>query len=345
MSLIGKVVSPSYIGRRRSNVDVLFLGEAPGFDEVREGVAFVGRSGELLRDCINACIPHLSVALDNVCPEFLGKKDGKFVKPGIKKIKQWKEHFDKNLQKHNPKVIVACGDSALKGLGRRKGGVVTAVGDVFKYEGVPVVVSVHPSYVLRNETEMPLLETVFNSLDSVLEPGKEEDVERLTSVREVKAWLNHCKTKLCGFDLEVSALEPHEGVMLTAAIATTERARWFGLFHPDESCGRTYLDLLMGWWNRLQHVVVQNLKFELKWMMSAGGQIPAGGYDTMLEAWMIDENKPRKLNWIVLNRLKAPAYWGEIDHGKLIEAQIDQVGRYNGLDALYCRRAHDVQWG
>src|SRR6476620_9999396 len=55
----------------RNKAKILFLGEAPGTDEVRLGIPFIGQTGKILREKIirGAGIPEDECFFDNVCQE------------------------------------------------------------------------------------------------------------------------------------------------------------------------------------------------------------------------------------------------------------------------------------
>lgn len=340
-----KLVKPSYIGRR-TNVDVLFFGEAPGPEEHRAKEAFVGKSGQLLRDCIRGCIPGLNCVLDNVCPVYLGRNGKDFISPNKAVLEHWNEYVIKSIRKHKPRAIVALGKVALKGLGQPGKKVVPLVGNVFTFEDVKCVVSVHPSYISRNTEEMHLLQTSFNSLDTVLDPTEGKDVKELKTLGQISKWLKFTSGKLVGFDLESSDLDPRKGVLLTAAIAYGKKSRWFSLYHkegPGLAQADKRLELLKKWFPKQNQIVIQNTMHEHKWMVHLGAQAQEGGYDTMLEQWLIDENVPKSLNYIVINRLHEYPYWSEINHAQMADTPVKKVGVYNALDALYCLWAHGLQ--
>lgn len=360
------LVKPSYIGTRRTNVDVLFLGESPGEEEAEKGEAFVGRSGKLLRDIISSELRGRCVVLDNAVPEYLGRDSsmGSYCHPGIKTIRSYDQYVHDTIRRHRPRAVVALGKVALQALGQPGTRILSRAGDIFKFNGTACVSGVHPAYVLRNLTEMHLLETTFNSLRAVLGRSRRETIGVHRNLGDLSLWLRKVSHLPCGFDIETSTFDPHSGSILTVAISTGRETYWIPIHHAEgrDRYSERRLQYIAEWWPRGPRVV-QNLKFELAWMRSSqaavasrsgdtrgacaalrGAGDPPRCYDTMLQAWLINENLPKSLNWLVINRLKKKPYWSDIDYDKMDELPLDTVGEYNALDALYCMKLHDLQW-
>ncbi len=125
-----------------------FVGEAPGADEDRQGTPFVGRAGQLLTDIITKGmrIHRSEVYICNVLKcRPPGNRD-----PQPEEIASCEPYLREQLRLVQPEVICALGSFAARfltgldlPLGRLRG-------SWREYEGIPVRVTYHPSYLLRN---------------------------------------------------------------------------------------------------------------------------------------------------------------------------------------------------
>ncbi|GAB4150899.1 MAG: hypothetical protein Kow00107_01430 [Planctomycetota bacterium] len=128
----------------------MFIGEAPGRDEDEQGRPFVGRSGQLLTDIIEKGmkIPRSSVYIANVLkcrpPENRAPEPHEAAVCG--------PFLERQIEIIRPKAICLLGTIAARyllilhyssSLGANRG-------RVHDYRGIPVVVTYHPSYLLRN---------------------------------------------------------------------------------------------------------------------------------------------------------------------------------------------------
>ncbi len=126
----------------------LFVGEAPGAEEDARGEPFVGQAGRLLDNMLLA----------------LGVKRGQRVyianvlkcrPPGNRtpeplEVEACRPYLDRQIALIRPKVIVALGKSAATTLLKVDASIASLRGRVHRYVGVPLVVTYHPAYLLRN---------------------------------------------------------------------------------------------------------------------------------------------------------------------------------------------------
>ncbi|MDR2664260.1 MAG: uracil-DNA glycosylase [Puniceicoccales bacterium] len=136
------------------DADIFFCGEAPGADEERQGEPFVGRAGQLLNKIIEAMgLRRSDVYIGNVMnwrpemPTSYGNRP-----PSRAEMEFCLPYLRAQVEIVSPKVIVALGASAANGLlgydpDRRLGDV---RGRWQEFEGRPLMVTYHPSYLLRN---------------------------------------------------------------------------------------------------------------------------------------------------------------------------------------------------
>ena len=138
------------------DADLMFVGEAPGVEEDREGEPFVGKAGQLLMKIIQATgLDREKVYIANVLkyrPDTPGKSFGNR-KPRTDEIEIWFPFLVRQIEIIQPKVIVGLGATAVEGLlGNMTTGITRLRGNWQSYRGVPVMPTFHPSYLLRNQS-------------------------------------------------------------------------------------------------------------------------------------------------------------------------------------------------
>ena len=141
------------------NIDspIFFCGEAPGAEEEQQGEPFVGRAGQLLTKIINAMgLQRSDVYIANILnwrPEKEDMTAGNRP-PTVEEMAECLPVLKAQVNIVQPKVIVALGATAVTGLlghdpERRMGDV---RGNFHTFNETPVMVTYHPSYLLRNNT-------------------------------------------------------------------------------------------------------------------------------------------------------------------------------------------------
>ena len=138
------------------DADLMFVGEAPGEDEDREGEPFVGKAGQLLMKIIQATgLDRKKVYIANVLkyrPDTPSKSFGNR-KPRKDEIETWFPFLMRQIEIIQPKVIVGLGATALEGLlGHMPTRITRLRGNWQSYRSVPVMPTFHPSYLLRNQS-------------------------------------------------------------------------------------------------------------------------------------------------------------------------------------------------
>ncbi len=139
--------------------DVMFIGEAPGAEEEKQKKPFVGPAGQKLTQIIGAMgLSRDDVYISNIVKFRPKKGDGRFQgssnrKPDQAEMESCIRFIRAEIEVVQPKVIVALGGTAAEGLLER-GGTISALREqLHEFAGVPVVVTYHPSFLLRQESE------------------------------------------------------------------------------------------------------------------------------------------------------------------------------------------------
>ncbi|MBX3421058.1 MAG: uracil-DNA glycosylase [Pirellulaceae bacterium] len=127
---------------------ICFMGEAPGADEDRVGEPFVGRAGQLLTKIIQAMqLRREDVFILNA----LKCRPPGNRTPADHEIDNCRPFVQSQLEVLQPQYIVCLGAVATKSLLGLSSSVGSMRGKFFAYRGAKVLVTYHPSYLLRNE--------------------------------------------------------------------------------------------------------------------------------------------------------------------------------------------------
>lgn len=142
------------VGNPRS--EVMFIGEAPGAEEERQREPFVGPAGQLLTKIIAAMgAKREDVYISNICKFRPSTGEGQGSgnrQPTKAEMDVCLPYIRTEISLIRPRVIVALGVTASTGLGI-EGPVGRLRGKFQSFDGVPVMITYHPSYLLRQEAE------------------------------------------------------------------------------------------------------------------------------------------------------------------------------------------------
>ena len=128
--------------------DWLFIGEGPGADEDVQGEPFVGQAGKLL----DAMLDSLDLARGKkvyIANAVKCRPPGNRT-PEAAEINACRPWLARQIALLKPKIIVLLGKSAAHAVLKDDKPLGTLRGQRFEYAGIPVVVTYHPAYLLRN---------------------------------------------------------------------------------------------------------------------------------------------------------------------------------------------------
>jgi DNA polymerase len=129
------------------DVELCFIGEAPGQEEDRRGEPFVGDAGKLLDRIIAACgFKREEVYICNV----LKCRPPKNRTPLPNEAANCREYLDRQLDLVRPKFICCLGASAVQNLLGTTVAISRLRGSFQEYRGIPVMCTFHPAYLLRS---------------------------------------------------------------------------------------------------------------------------------------------------------------------------------------------------
>ena len=127
--------------------EIMFVGEGPGADEDEQGLAFVGRAGQLLTKMILAMgYTREQVFIGNIVK---CRPPGNRV-PTPEEMEGCIPYLKRQIAVIRPKLIVCLGATAARGLVNETMPIGKARGSWREFEGIPVMLTFHPAYLLRD---------------------------------------------------------------------------------------------------------------------------------------------------------------------------------------------------
>jgi DNA polymerase len=150
---LAKTRSQTVFGVGDPDADWLFVGEAPGAEEDRQGEPFVGQAGRLLDNMLAAI--QLKRGQNVFIANVLKCRPPENRDPHGEEVLQCAPFLQQQVALIQPKLIVALGKFAAQSLLQSENMVAERTlaslrGQLHDYNGVPVIVTYHPAYLLRN---------------------------------------------------------------------------------------------------------------------------------------------------------------------------------------------------
>jgi DNA polymerase len=135
-------------GQGNPRAEVMFVGEAPGAEEDEQGLAFVGRAGQLLTDIIEKGMrmKRSDVWIGNV----LKCRPPQNRNPEPDEIRSCQPFLEAQIRAIRPRVLVGLGKFGAQWLLKTAEPISRLRGRLGAYEGIPVMPTYHPAFLLRN---------------------------------------------------------------------------------------------------------------------------------------------------------------------------------------------------
>ena len=151
------------------NADLMFIGEAPGFHEDRQGEPFIGAAGQLLNQLlVEIDLPREAVYINNVIncrPP--GNRD-----PLPDELEACKPWLDERIAIIDPAVVVTLGNWATRYILGRQVSISRVRGQRFPWNGRTVIPTFHPAAVLHGggqaSSQMTALRADFQEIRAAL---------------------------------------------------------------------------------------------------------------------------------------------------------------------------------
>ena len=157
-------------GEGNPQADVMFIGEAPGFQEDRQGRPFVGPAGKLL----DGLLASIGTNRDDVFIANMVKcrpPDNR--DPAPRELAACTKFLDRQIELVNPKLIVTLGRFAF-GRYFPGEGITKARGRLREKDGRKIFPVLHPAAVLRRDELRPTMIEDFKAISEILEGGIED---------------------------------------------------------------------------------------------------------------------------------------------------------------------------
>ena len=161
------------VGEGSLNADLLFIGEAPGYNEDLQGKPFAGRSGKVFDELLESIeLKREKIYITNI----LKCRPPKNRNPLLSEIKSCTPYLDKQLGIIKPKIIVTLGNFATQYIFEKFGMAKKRISDVHgktfpinTLNGNLVIIPIfHPACVVYNSNMMNILKADFQKIKNVL---------------------------------------------------------------------------------------------------------------------------------------------------------------------------------
>jgi len=137
-------------GTGSSHAKIMFIGEAPGAEEDKQGKPFVGRAGQLLTQMLKAIqLTREEVFIANI----LKCRPPQNRDPLPEEVAKCTPFLQEQIDLIQPKLLVALGRISAHYLLNTKTALTKLRGQIFEYNKIPLIVTYHPAYLLRAPQE------------------------------------------------------------------------------------------------------------------------------------------------------------------------------------------------
>lgn len=134
-------------GVGNTKAELMFVGEGPGADEDEQGIPFVGRAGQLLTKMIEAMgLSREKVYIANIVKCRPPENRNPFENESMTCI----PYLYRQIEYIKPKYIICLGSVATQNLLRTNVGITKLRGEFVDLNGIKVMPTYHPAYLLRN---------------------------------------------------------------------------------------------------------------------------------------------------------------------------------------------------
>jgi uracil-DNA glycosylase family 4 len=302
-----------------ANASLMVLGESPSYKEVELGRPFVGPSGQELDSILKACgIPRNSLWISNVCKYFVPPQQSKGKKiPFTVRAEQYGidipaciAELQTEINSVQPKCILALGGTALWATTGKKS-ITDYRGSILFGMGHKVVPTFHPAHLLH-QAEGAEMKGYWNKAVMILDFKRalEESYTRDLVLPSRTLTICHNSAQLADFitrykdykkpsvDIEAGgtcipvciglAFTPHEG--LTVPLWNTDP-----LLQHIPNGDMVQMWMLLGDFLAKHDIVGQNFKYDQDKIRRLGFTIHSLASDTMLKAFTINPELPKRL--------------------------------------------------
>lgn len=136
-------------GQGKMSTDLMLIGEAPGAEEDEQGVAFVGKAGQLLTKILEAA----TISRDDIFITNVVKcRPPQNRNPSTDEVIACNKFLEAQIAIISPKIIVTLGNVPTRWFLKTSEGITSLRGRWFDWRGISLMPLYHPSYLLRNQS-------------------------------------------------------------------------------------------------------------------------------------------------------------------------------------------------
>lgn len=144
---LGETRNKFVFGHGNPKADIMVIGEAPGADEDKQGLPFVGRAGQLLTKILAAInLPREEVFIGNI----IKCRPPGNRRPQPAEVEQCEPYLMRQIELIDPAFILVLGLTAVDTLLKAKHKMGEMRGKVLDFKGRKMMITYHPSALLRN---------------------------------------------------------------------------------------------------------------------------------------------------------------------------------------------------
>lgn len=341
---------PFVEGRGPDKAEYVVVGEAPGANEVKSGIPFIGKAGNLLDKVLRFHgIDREKVYVTNACLCRPPLKDGKPTPPNAKAVAACRDRLLAEIEVRQPRRVLALGAVAAKAVTGSKEGINRLrIGQARPVAGLsaPVVTTFHPAFALRDPSKFPSIIGDVKKLKIEIgyEPTKKEVIyDTETAIQRL---YEQCHAPLVALDVETKPDREINGKMVFDR--HNPYLRCIGISH-EEGSAIVYAREVISDRNFLTSLnnvipatrwVMQNGIYDIQQLWGAGVTNARVDEDTLLAHYATDERKgTHDLEQLSTEYLGAPMYKTEAkssdgSQGKMQVWHLsdDILYEYNAID-------------
>ena len=158
-------------GTGNPHASIMFVGEAPGFYEDKQGIPFVGAAGKLLTELLESVgLSRAEIYIANV----IKCRPPNNRNPQADEIETCKPFLLQQIQIIKPKLVCSLGNFAMQTLLERKIGITKVRGQIFRLSDFILFPLLHPAAALHQGNLMTPLREDFQKLKQILDDMSKE---------------------------------------------------------------------------------------------------------------------------------------------------------------------------
>jgi uracil-DNA glycosylase family 4 len=353
-------------GEGPTNAHILILGEAPGRQELKEGLPIVGQSGRILNTLLDqAGLKRSDVRIENVFERYVSKRKDARGKQVYYIGKERVFHPDKGfldecllkdcqdrIKALKPNVIVPMGECALqaisdkKGIGKWKCSILWS--DLF---GVKYIPTYHPAAALWGSATNKLYIKI--AIDRAAANYKFSELRNPRPILSIRPSLDELReyvqiireTKICGFDIEVLRNRlSHISLSHSKESAISIPFLWENInFYTDLEETQIILEVIKILEDSNILKIGQNLNFDNTFMLEHYGCVVTNFVDTMVAQKTVFPELEMGLDNVTRMHTLHPFYKEDGQWSKKgLPRDFIEFGKYSARDALICVEAWPV---